>query len=108
MFDQLIRGAERLVEHPFIAGYSGTSNLGALPDILVGRLGHTDIELDSQSRGQGPDNPPLVLQGLATGQLQIPRVDADQHPIPPWPQTSLRVSGEPLPCGMLRSNLPVD
>src|SRR2546422_10541073 len=62
-----------------VGAHHSRRQLGALPQVLVVRLRRRDVEALVQPVFETLHDLPFVLQGLARGQVQLPRDEAHDH-----------------------------
>src|SRR3989454_9193849 len=77
--DEAVRRAQDLLGVAPVRGHDARGQLGALPQILVIGLGRRDVEALVQPVLEAAQDLPLVFQGLAAVQMQLPRDEANDH-----------------------------
>src|SRR2546423_1653334 len=78
-FHQVVRLPQHALGVPPIGRHDARRQLGALPQVVVGRLRGRDVEAVVETVLQALEDMPLVLEGATRREMQLPRHDPDDH-----------------------------
>src|SRR5205814_435720 len=76
---QLVRLPQHALGVPAVRRHDARRQLGALPQVMVGRLRGRDVEAVVETVLEALQDVALVLEGVTRREMQLPRHDADDH-----------------------------